>query len=419
MHHSSLSYETRQRAEENFARGVDGCIISTSTMELGIDVGDLDHVFQFESSSNVASFLQRMGRTGRRSNTIANTTFFISNPEVLLIAIAIVELAKDKWVEKVHFSVETWHILLHQIMAQCLQYGGTKIETIWDNIRYASCFSNITENEYKKFVEFLVTDNFLFYEDGFLTLGEKAEKVFGRKNFMEIYSVFSSPIEFKVYTVSGKEIGTVQQEFAESLFAGQSSFVLAGKAWLVERIEWSESKIIVSMAPAGVTPLWGSIFPKILTKGEEYSYLDERAKVTLRQIQKDKENFLRSSLAPIYFSNDEILWWTYAGGKINHSLKFAFKCIYKDLEVTCSNEYVKIKKSKFTISEFQEQILEMRKREFWNQPDLMNEILSLMPEYRFSKFQNFLPEKLQKEMIANSLLNVEGTIQFLEDAFGR
>jgi len=431
VHHSSLSYETRQRAEENFARGVDGCIISTSTMELGIDVGDLDNVFQFESSSNVASFLQRMGRTGRRSNTIANTTFFISNPDVLLIAIAIVELAKEKWVEKVHFSAETWHILLHQIMAQCLQYGGTKIETIWDNIRNASCFNNIKEDEYKKFVEFLVKDNFLFYEDGFLSLGEKAEKVFGRKNFMEIYSVFSSPIEFQVYTISGTGIGTVQQEFAESLFAGQSSFVLAGKAWLVERIEWSESKIIVSMAPAGVTPLWGSIFPKILskdlcrkiysilTKGEEYSYLDERAKATLKQIQKDKENFLRSSLAPIYFSNDEILWWTYAGGRINHTLKFAFKCIYKDLEVTCSNEYIKIKKSKFTISAFQEQILEMRKREFWNQPDLMNEILSLMPEYRFSKFQNFLPENLQKEMIANSLLHVEGTIQFLEEIVGR
>jgi len=49
----------------------------------------------------------------------------------------------------------------------------------------------------------------------------------------------------------------------------------------------------------------------------------------------------------------------------------------------------------------------------------MNEILSLMPEYRFSKFQNFLPENLQKEMIANSLLHVEGTIQFLEEIVGR
>ncbi len=69
VHHSSVSFEERQAAEERFHHGTDACIVCTSTLELGIDVGDLDLVFQENATSTVSSFLQRMGRTGRRSGT--------------------------------------------------------------------------------------------------------------------------------------------------------------------------------------------------------------------------------------------------------------------------------------------------------------------------------------------------------------
>ncbi|MBA1501409.1 DEAD/DEAH box helicase, partial [Klebsiella pneumoniae] len=78
-----------------FNRGSDVSIICTSTLELGIDVGDLDRVFQADSPDTVGSFLQRMGRTGRRQGQTSNTTFFCQNADSVLQAAALIELAKS------------------------------------------------------------------------------------------------------------------------------------------------------------------------------------------------------------------------------------------------------------------------------------------------------------------------------------
>lgn len=88
VHHSSVSLEERIAAEERFHRGENVSIVCTSTLELGIDVGDLDLVFQANAPSTVSSFLQRLGRTGRRTGQRANTTFFCEDIETVLQAIA-------------------------------------------------------------------------------------------------------------------------------------------------------------------------------------------------------------------------------------------------------------------------------------------------------------------------------------------
>src|SRR5205823_12501952 len=94
IHHSSVSRSDRMLAEEQFARGQNTAIVCTSTMELGIDIGDLDHVIQVDAPSTVASFLQRIGRTGRRSDSRTNCTFFCLSPESLLQSVALLRLAE-------------------------------------------------------------------------------------------------------------------------------------------------------------------------------------------------------------------------------------------------------------------------------------------------------------------------------------
>ena len=88
----------------------------TSTLELGIDVGDLDRVLQAEAPDTVSSFLQRMGRTGRRVGQTANTTFFCELDEGVLQAIALVELAKAGWVELVTIDRRCWPVVIHQLL---------------------------------------------------------------------------------------------------------------------------------------------------------------------------------------------------------------------------------------------------------------------------------------------------------------
>ncbi len=113
VHHSAVSREERQLAEERFHHGGDACIVCTSTLELGIDVGDLDRVLQAEAPASVGSFLQRMGRTGRRAGQAANTTFLCETADGVLQAIALVELARAGWVEDVPVQTRCWPVLVH------------------------------------------------------------------------------------------------------------------------------------------------------------------------------------------------------------------------------------------------------------------------------------------------------------------
>lgn len=84
VHHGSVSREERHDAEAQFNHGTNACIVCTSTLELGIDVGDLDLVMQANAPSTVSSFLQRMGRTGRRAGQTANTSFFCEDEDAAL-----------------------------------------------------------------------------------------------------------------------------------------------------------------------------------------------------------------------------------------------------------------------------------------------------------------------------------------------
>ena len=105
--HASLSVDERRQAEAAFAAEPDCTIVATSTLELGLDVGDLDRVIQVRAPPSVASFLKRMGRTGRRFGTTRNCLFLTTNNEELLAALAIILLWRDGVVERKRFGGDT------------------------------------------------------------------------------------------------------------------------------------------------------------------------------------------------------------------------------------------------------------------------------------------------------------------------
>lgn len=425
VHHSSLSREEREISEYEFHQGSEACIVCTSTMELGIDVGDLDRVLQIDCPATVSSFLQRMGRTGRRPGSVSNTIFFIEKESKLLQAIAIVELARNNWVENVKTQKKVWHILLHQIMAMCLERGAVTPATLWEQLHHAYCFSEISKDKFDQFIGFLLSKDFLHDDGRMYSLGMKAEKAFGRKNFMEIYSVFSTPLEFEVIGLSGDVIGTVQWDFLEKLLEESSAFYLAGRAWLVDRIEWKKKCVKVVSAPAGKVPKWGGITPSflsyelcrkmrdILVSDANYPYLDSEAQELLESLRNDQQPLLSSQFAPIEYDEKGIIWWTWAGGNINNTLRTVLKIELK-ADVQASNEYVKVKSDHLTINDYQETIRRISNPHYWDNSELLSSIYSLVPNYHLSKFQPYLPEELKLRLVADTVFDVEGTLAFLK-----
>ena len=124
LSHSSLSAEERRSAEEAFAEAQDCVIVATSTLELGIDVGDLDRVIQIDAPHTVASFLQRLGRTGRRHGALRNCLFLATNDNALLRAGAIILLWEAGFVEPVLPPKYPLHLFAQQLMALALQEQG-------------------------------------------------------------------------------------------------------------------------------------------------------------------------------------------------------------------------------------------------------------------------------------------------------
>jgi ATP-dependent Lhr-like helicase len=324
VHHSSVAREERHAAEERFHHGRDACITCTSTLELGIDVGDLDRVLQVNAPSTVSSFLQRMGRTGRRPGQRANTTFLCDSCDSVLLATALVELARERWVEPVPPQTRCWPVLVHQVLALTLQHGAISASAIRDQLLRVPDLAGITGDELDTLLAHLEAEGYLFATGPGFTMGETAERVYGLHNFMELYAVFSSPALYRVLSAGRHELGSLEQGFVDQLVEGSSSFLLGGRAWTVEQISHAERSVLVQPAAAGKKPSWGGFLPqllsfevcqkirRILVTSERFPYLDEQAAAALDARRADLGELLGKPGAALRIDDQGACWWTFA-----------------------------------------------------------------------------------------------------------
>ncbi|MFT4628276.1 MAG: ATP-dependent Lhr-like helicase [Myxococcota bacterium] len=425
VHHSAVSKEERLLAEERFHHGSNACIVATSTLELGIDVGDLDRVLQAEAPDTVSSFLQRMGRTGRRAGQAANTTFFCETTEAVTQAVALIELAKAGWVESVEVTDRCWPVVVHQLLAMALAADGIPLEEAWAHLSRVPDFSGIHRAEFERLVAWMLRDRALLQVSGRLVLGPRAERRFGRRNFMELFAVFSSPRSYSVQTGAGQPIGTLNQGFVDRLVDGVSCFLLGGRAWAVDRILHDDRQIIVHPAPRGKQPTWGGYLPQflgfdlcqtvlqVLTSDASYPYLHETAAAVLQDQRADFEGLLEPARGGIEVDDGEIRWWTFAGGRINSTLRYALQAVGGDWKVIPDNYLVKLRADDLTERDFLAAVDRLRDPEFWEDDKLWDEVGTSLPNYRLSKFQSLMPPWVEREMLGSYLLDVAGAWRWL------
>ena len=432
VHHSAVSREERALAEDRFTHGPgpngDGaCIVCTSTLELGIDVGDLDRVLQADAPDTVSSFLQRMGRTGRRAGQAANTTFLCETEEAVLQAIALIELAKAGWVENVDVQDRCWPVFIHQLLALSLASDGVSVEAAWAHLSRVPDFSGITRDEYDRLVAWMVADGALINVGGVLVLGPKAEKRFGRRNFMELYAVFSSPQTYTVQTMAGQPLGTLSQGFVDRLVEGVSTFLLAGRAWLTVQLRHDERIVKVEPGPQGRQPSWGGFLPQFLglevcqktldvLRGDEaYSYLHADAAAVLARRREAFAGVL-SERGGIEFEDGELRWWTFAGGRINATLRHALEAVGGDWKVVTDNFLVRVRGEHLGVKELREALVKLREPAFWEDARLWAQVAGALPDYRLSKFQPLMPEWVEREVLGRFLLDVRGAMGWVRGA---
>jgi len=298
IHHGNLSSSFRETAEELMRdEEVALTTCTTSTLELGIDIGRLERAFQIDAPFTVSSFLQRMGRTGRRE--LPPEMWFVYRedppeprtmmpetvPWKLLQGIALVQLyLEERWVEPPNTRRHRYSLLYHQTMATLASEGELTPAQLASRVLSLSPFSLVDADDYRLLLRHLIeADHIEPTETGGLIVGLSGERI---TNNFRFYGVFVESEEYTVRSES-QELGTVVMPPP----AGEK-LAIAGSVWIVEEIDRKRRLVYVSQVKGKVPAYFGECPGDIATRILErmkgvldeqatYPYLQENARARL------------------------------------------------------------------------------------------------------------------------------------------
>lgn len=327
--HSSLSADERRQAELAFAEARDCVIVATSTLELGVDVGDLDRVIQLDAPATVASFLQRLGRTGRRAGAERNTLFLSTSKSAALHAAGLLHLWQDGYVEPVTPPPLPRHIAAQQILALTLQEGRIGQHT-W-NEWYGNL--GLFDESADGILRWLLETGHLDRDGDMLHIGPEAERLYGRHHFGELLTVFTAAPEFTVLH-GRRELGTTDALMLMTRVDGPRVLSLGGRPWKVTHIDWPRHRCYVEATDLPGRSRWQGALPPhsyrlaqaqraVLLGDTPDVALSRRATRVLTELRDEQAPRVWSGGTTIERSDSGIDWWTWAGARANATLAAA------------------------------------------------------------------------------------------------
>jgi ATP-dependent Lhr-like helicase len=249
VHHSSIPIAARKAAEASLSEPGAACVICTSTLELGIDIGGLDLVVQISPPPSVSSFLQRLGRTGRRGSP-ARMAFVLADDLDLLVAAATVEAATRREVEPLRPPVLPYTVFIQQLLLVLLKERRAPRRGVTSSLLSCAAFAGIREEDAGAIVDHLLAEGILSADGVFLMLGPVAERTVARVHGRDLLSVFAGAGTFRALTPEGEEAGALDPRFV----AGGVGTVctLGGRRWRI--IALDSDHRIATVVPEGGGP---------------------------------------------------------------------------------------------------------------------------------------------------------------------
>ena len=300
IHHGNLSQAIREGAEDLMRdETVPVTTVTTATLELGIDIGRLERAFQIDAPFTVSSFLQRMGRTGRRGQP--PEMWFVMREEEpeprallpetipwkLLQGAALVQLyLEERWVEPPSLDRLPYSLLYHQTMATLASCGELTPAALAERVLTLTPFHRISLDDFRCLLRYLIEkDHVQITESGGLIVGLAGERV---TNNFKFYAVFAENIEYTVRSES-QELGTIVQPPPVG-----ERIAIAGHVWVVDEIDHKRHLIEATQVKGKVPAYFGEVagdvnthvlerMRRVLQEDQIYPYLMENATARLTQ----------------------------------------------------------------------------------------------------------------------------------------
>ena len=424
IHHGSLSKAEREDTEEALRSSRPTATFCSSTLELGIDVGNVSATGQIGAPWSVSSLKQRLGRSGRKYGDpsimwiyiVEDVVSELSNPinqlfPQLLRAIAMTELMLEEWCEPP--DIDHWHLstLIQQAMSVIAESGGTTPSSLYNLLIAKGAFNNIDKTIFIRMLRSMADADLIEQTlEGIIILGLKGERIV--RSF-EFYSAFVSQKEFRVVN-RGHLIGTI---IPLPTMEENGFLILAGRRWKILEINSENDEILVESSRGGRLHTFSGgsgpdLHPKIHEKMREILlddtmplYLDTTAKIMLN----DARSFARKSEIlqfPFFINGKEIIWFTWAGTRINRSL------VSLGL-----NEGLKVSSYDFALS-FEDtndiDIHNCYNKFIKDTPDPV-ELAKQFHIQTIEKYDEYLSDDLLNEAFAHNYLSIPSAVKYLHE----
>jgi ATP-dependent Lhr-like helicase len=256
VHHGSLSREARVEVEDRFKAGeIDG-LVCTSSMELGIDVGRVDHVVQYGSPREVARLLQRVGRAGHRQDLVSEGTVVVGHPDDALEALVIARRGREGEVEPAAIHHGSLDVVANQLVGLLMDVGEVRAPDAYELVTRAYPFRDLSEEQFKAVVRELSKNRLVWLDED----ADRLEKSGGTwQYFYANLSMIPDEETYEVYDLSSrKQVGTLDERFVVNFAEPGASFIQRGEMWRIDDIDDDESRVNVSpiQDPTGEIPSW-------------------------------------------------------------------------------------------------------------------------------------------------------------------
>lgn len=257
VHHSSLSREARVESETLLKMGELSAVVSTSSMELGIDVGHIDVVLQYGSPRQAVKLLQRIGRAGHGPKGTARGFIVTQDSDDFLESLVLTRNALEGRLEEIKPLENSYDVLYHTIIGMLLRERELSVEEIVEVARRSYPYRNLTVEDCTKLLSFMskAWPKLIWYDDASNTVRRMSESAFDY--FFSNVSTIPETMSFSVVDeVTGFYVGKLDENFVlEYLFPG-AKFVFRGAIWRMRRVEGNTVYVEQAFDPIGAIPSW-------------------------------------------------------------------------------------------------------------------------------------------------------------------
>jgi ATP-dependent Lhr-like helicase len=421
VHHGSLSKGEREQTEDDLKSARPTATFCSSTLEMGIDVGNVKLVGQVGPTWSVSSLAQRLGRSGRKEGEPSVIRIYIDEDEPeqhtslfnrlyqdLLQAAAMTELLLEKWCEppqtdRLHLST-----LVQQVLSLITEKGGAKADELYGRLVTDGGFPHVDQATFIQVLRSMGASDLIEQSpEGLLITGMLGEKIVRGHDF---YVAFLVHEEYRV-SDGGHHIGNVT---ADPTFEPDGYLILAGRRWKILDIDHERRTISVKPSPGGRVPRfegdrWIDIHPRVrlamkllLSRTDLPVFLD----MTARELLVQARSAARDSgllLSPFLQDGPDAIWFTWTGSRIQRTLHGLGEHFG---QVKVHDEHIALVFAKTTVA----QVQEVYRGFLEHCPDAIS-IAQKFEGRAHEKYERYLSDDLTACIFARERVDVEGAVE--------